>query len=78
MQLGDKRNIFPNKGFTSDESCLDKPLRNNTPERTINGNREGIICLYQVVSPVFTKKELLIGLVNNRNINSIPVISGRY
>ena len=48
------------------------------PESTIKGNKDGIICLDHVVSPVFTKDILLTELVKSRNINNNAVIKGRY
>lgn len=57
---------------------MDNPVRSKKPDSTINGNKDGIICLYQVVSPVFTSEMLLTGLVNNNMINKRHVINGRY
>ena len=60
------------------DNCREIPLRRRIPESTIKGNRDGIICLYQVVRPVFTREMLLTGLVRRRNINNSPVNNGKY
>ena len=77
MQFGESRNNLPNTGFKKEDNCIDNPLRKRKPEKTIKGNRDGIICLYHVVSPVFTRAALLTGLVNNKNTNNTAVIGGR-
>ena len=52
-------------------------MRSKIPERTIKGNKDGIILVHQVVSADKTRRELLTGLVNNKNIKRMLVSKDR-
>lgn len=52
-------------------------MRRRIPDKTIKGNRDGIILVHHVVSPDRTSFELLTGLVNNKKIKRMLVSKDR-
>ena len=68
---------MPKIGYSNLERRYDKPVRSKIPDKTIKGNREGIILVHQVKSPDITRVELVTGSVNSKKINRILVSKGR-